>query len=142
MRPFAFQYYAKDFFAAYRSHRNTDKFSPARLFLICMSIELAAKAFHVAEGKSGDDLKKKLGHRLGRACNLSVLAKYGIALEIPELVELDRADDYYVERGFQYFIFGPTDAGGGPTLALRGWPDLPNEQILVTIFEKLCAHSF
>jgi hypothetical protein len=49
LSPFAFQWYAKDFYEAYKAYKklkNVAKFSPALLTLLAQAIELAAKSMH------------------------------------------------------------------------------------------------
>jgi hypothetical protein len=136
MTPLAFQHYAKDFLEAYTKHKGGIKFSPARLFLIARSIELAAKSLHLAQGKGLSEIRK-MNHDLEAACDARTLAAYGIAPTSAERVELKRANKYYRGKGFEYFLFkypGVSDERSGPQQALSGWPDLPDENIL----EELC----
>lgn len=134
----ASQSYARDFLAAYRSHSNSARFSPARLFLIGRAIELSAKAFHFHHGKSPQQVQG-LNHSLCRACDKEVLAKYGISLNSNENDELKKADEYYKNKGFEYYRYGKFDGADGPQKALSGWPDLPDEAVLLQLVEKLLA---
>ncbi len=137
--PFAFQYYAKDFYEAYKKHKSDTKFSPARLFLIARSIELAGKGLHLAQGKTTKDLFC-MNHDLESACDQSVLIAYGITLTDVERVELKKANQYYEGKGFEYFLFdfpGVSIDRSGPQQALSGWPNLPDENVLEGIVGKL-----
>ena len=139
--PFAFQVYAKDFYRAYTKHQEGHKFSPARFFLITRSIELAAKALHLGQGRLVDDLLK-LGHDLEAACDLSVLTQYGMDITTTERTELAKANEYYKGKGFEYFCFkmpGVSADRSGPQQALSGWPNLPDEKILEGLLLKLLA---
>jgi hypothetical protein len=141
--PYAFQHYARDFYAAYRSHRTEFRFSPARLFLIGRAIELAAKALHLAQGKTASTLRK-LGHDLERACAPAVLSKYGITITPEERRAIVKANEYYSRKGFEYFLFSARHGAedrSGPQLALEGWPNLPGEDALQTLVEKLLTPS-
>jgi hypothetical protein len=139
--PFAFQHYAKDFFTAYSNHPTEDRFSPARFFLLTRSIELAAKALHLAQGRSLDDVLA-INHDLEAACSPEALRTFGIHVSDTELAELRKANRYYKGKGFEYFLFkfpGVAIGRSGPQQALSGWPDLPDEQPLRHLFHKLVA---
>jgi hypothetical protein len=139
--PFAFQHYAKDFYSAYCQCKSDAAFSPARLFLVCRSIELAAKALHFSTGQSTDQVKK-LNHDLFAACDETVLANSHVVLSQAEKENLEKANKYYKDKGFEYFLFKypnvPVDHSG-PQLAAQGWPDRPDETILASVVEKLIA---
>ena len=137
--PFAFQFYAKDFREAYGKHKGGRTFSPARLFLLTRSIELAAKALHLGQGRMVDDLLR-LGHNLEAACEPSLLRQYGIDITTSEKTEVAKANQYYKGKGFEYFWFtmpGVRVDRSGPQQALSGWPNLPDEKILEVLLEKL-----
>ena len=139
--PFAFQFYAKDFLQAYKKHQGGHKFSPARFFLLTRSIELAAKALHLGQGRLVDDLRR-LGHDLEAACDPSLLMRYGINITAAERTEVAKANEYYEGKGFEYFWFKmpgvPIDRSG-PQQALSGWPNLPDEMVLEGLVDKLLA---
>ena len=139
--PFAFQHYAKDFYEAYKKHKGGPKFSPARLFLLTRSIELAAKSLHLGQGCTVIDLRR-MSHDLEAACDVSILALYGISLSVDEETELKKANGYYAPKGFEYFLFSlpgvPTERSG-PQMALSGWPGLPDESILEALLDKLLS---
>lgn len=138
---FAFQYWARDFFEAYKSHKTTAKFSPARFYLICRSLELAFKSLHLAKGRKAKDLYR-LGHDLEKAADVNILKDYGISLTIVEGTELKKANDYYKNKGFEYFLFNASTFGvledrSGAQMALSGYPNLPNEGVMRTLAEKV-----
>jgi hypothetical protein len=164
--PWAFQYWAKDFFSAYESHRDqttTKKFSPARAYLICRSIELGGKALYLAQSErdsrrspstpaDGDPMKasakalpKSFGHDLIKACRAAHLAPYGVVLSDIEEAELKRANAYYANKGFEYFwapIHGFTGDNvhrSGPHLAASGYPELPDETVLAGFAARLLS---
>jgi hypothetical protein len=139
--PFAFQHYARDFFAAYLAYRPSGRFSPARLFLISRSIELASKALQIAQHRKFDEIKK-INHNLVKSCDTHTLARYAIVLTTEELEALRMADAYYSNKGFEYFWFtkeGVPPDRSGPTQALLGWPDLPKENELECVYTKLTS---
>ncbi|MBI2486236.1 MAG: hypothetical protein HYW01_04610 [Deltaproteobacteria bacterium] len=137
--PFAFQHYAKDFYEAYEKHKGGPRFSPARLFLLTRSIELAAKALHLGQGRTVSDVLR-LDHDLEAACEPEILAAYGISITAAEEVELKKANEYYQRKGFEYFLFRmpgiPVDRSG-PQQAASGWLGLPDEGVLESLLGKL-----
>jgi hypothetical protein len=137
--PHAFQYYARDFYNAYTNHKGGRKFSPARLFLLSRSIELAAKALHLAQGSAAKKLSH-INHDLELVCDQQILSAYGITQTYTELFELKKANKYYKGKGFEYFLFrfpGVAIERTGPQQALSGWPDLPEESILEGLLDRL-----
>lgn len=137
--PFAFQHYARDFYDAYGKHKGGAKFSPARLFLLTRSIELAAKGLHLAQRRMPKDVSG-MNHDLEAACEQAILIAYGITLTVAEQAELKKANKYYKRKGFEYFLFrfpGVAIDQSGPQQALSGWPDLPDESVLETLLGKL-----
>jgi hypothetical protein len=139
--PFAFQFYARDFYAAYKAYTPRGRYSPARFFLLCHSIELAAKALCLATGSTVPDLHQ-ISHDLLKACAPSVLGALGITLTPKENTELTKANEYYSNKGFEYFFFrlaGVREDRSGPQSALSGWPNLPDESFLQAVLEKLLA---
>ena len=136
---FAFQYYARDFFEAYKKHKAGPKFSPARLFLLTRSIELAAKGLHLGQGRTYNDIFA-LKHDLEATCQPQILATYGISLNLTEEGELKKANEYYKRKGFEYFLYKHPDIPvdrSGPQQALSGWPALPDESILESLLTRL-----
>lgn len=145
IRPLAFQYYARDFYEAYKKHKVGLKFSPARFFLISRSIELAAKSLHLAAGKQADDLNNNIGHDLLNACDSDILKKSGISLSSTQINELQRANDYYKNKGFEYFLYKYGDyknsnyGSSGPQKLWEVWPNLPDVNILESIVDLLLS---
>lgn len=137
-RAAAFRSYARDFLRAYSSLEGGRGFSPVRYFLICRAIELAAKAMHIGRDPSGRSVKQ-IGHFLEKACEPSVLAGCGVELDTDELAELSKADAYYKDRGFKYFLFDNKVDESGPEKILKGWPGLPSLGALEGILAKPLA---
>jgi len=141
LSPFAFQWYAKDFFEAYKKVKGETHFSPARLTLLAQAVELAAKSLHVHQGKRDADLRK-LSHNLVKICDSSILGMYGIALTTDELTELKKMSDLNEAKAFEYFWFrwpGFTPELAGVHHALTGRKGLPDESIVEELLIKLLA---
>lgn len=139
--PWAFQHYSKDFYAAYKAYQPDVRFSPARLFLICRSIELAGKSLHSRSGQTPESIKN-ISHDLLRSCDVNVLGTYGITLDAKDLDELKKANEYYKGKGFEYFYFianGIPFGSSGSVKALKGWPGLPDEEQLESVLKKLLS---
>jgi len=155
--PTAFRMYAMDFFEAYKSHTPTTMidFSPAKYFLISLSIELAAKSLQLDNGENYEGLIS-ISHDLDKACDRALFNKYGVSLTNIEYAELKKANKYHKNRGFEYYLFDypmiepqheipkrliKTQRSGrsGPELHMAGWPDLPALQVLETILNKLLS---
>src|SRR5262245_12582671 len=90
--PFAFQHYARDYYEAYKSYNPKVNFSPAKLFLISQSIELAAKGLHLDQNPAVD--LRGINHDLEGACDPAILQAYGIILTTNEMAELKKANAY------------------------------------------------
>jgi hypothetical protein len=144
--PFAFQWYAKDFYEAYKAYRQKGQegeigFSPARLTLLAQAIELAAKSLHVHQGKRHKDLKD-ISHDLVKACEPSILNVYGITLTADEAMELKKMSELNKVKAFEYFW--PLSRDHKPELAgvmhaLTGRKDLPDESVVEGLLIKLLA---
>lgn len=140
LSPFAFQWYAKDFYEAYKNIMEA-RFSPARLTLLAQAVELAAKSLHVHQGKRNADLLN-ISHNLIKACDLAVLGVYGITLTVDEAAELRKMSDLNKEKAFEYFWFrspGYTPEIAGVMHALTGRKGLPDENIVEGLLIKLLA---
>ncbi len=145
--PHAYQFFAQDFFAAYTNHKGRSKpFSVARLFLLGRSIELAAKAIHL-HGTPPKDVVFELSHDLIKACDPEFLSGKGIHLDENETKALEKMNAYYKDKGFEYFLYAskpyPKDTERfrtGAAKALAGWPDLPDENVLEGVYEKLLRY--
>ncbi len=144
IRPYAFQFYARDFYKAYKKHKDGLPFSPARFFLLSRSIELAAKSLYLADGMPAEDLNN-INHDLSKACDPDILKKFGVSLSSDQISELLKANDYYKHKGFEYFLYKygnwkSSDFGSsGPQMALTGWPNLPDVNILESIVDLLLS---
>lgn len=141
LSPFAFQWYAKDFFEAYKKVKEETHFSPARLTLLAHAVELAAKSLHVHQGKRNADLRK-LVHDLVKACDPSILGLYGITYTTDEVTELRKMSDLNKVKAFEYFWFrspGVTPELAGVKHAVTGRKDLPDESIVEGLLIKLLA---
>jgi hypothetical protein len=141
LSPFAFQWYAKDFYGAYKKVKDGPPFSPARLTLLSQAVELAAKSLHVHQGKRDDDLRK-LGHSLVKACDAAILGLYGITLTPAEEIELKKMSDLNEAKAFEYFWFrspGFTPELAGVMHALTGRKGLPDESVVEELLIKLLA---
>jgi hypothetical protein len=143
LSPFAFQWYAKDFYEAYKKHKGEAPFSPARLTLLAQAVELAAKSLHVHQGKRDADLRK-LGHNLVKACDTTVLAAYGITVTADEARELQKLSTLNEAKAFEYFWFRLPGSEDSPELtgvvhAVTGRKGLPDESIVEGLLTKLLA---
>jgi hypothetical protein len=141
LSPFAFQWYAKDFYGAYKKVKGGPPFSPARLTLLAQAVELAAKSLHVHQGKCDDELRK-LGHNLVKACDATMLGLHGIPLTSSEETELKKLSDLNEAKAFQYFWFRYppfTPELAGVMHAVSGRKGLPDERILEEFLIKLLA---
>ena len=137
--PFAFQHYARDFYSAFKKHHGGPPFSPARLFLLSRSIELAAKSLHFQSGATSDAVRN-INHDLEAVCGASTLVRFGVVLTTQELEEISKANAYYKGKGFEYFLFKQSAVQfnrSSPQLALAGWPHLPDETVLEGLLERL-----
>src|SRR5881296_2237716 len=104
LSPFAFQWYAKDFYDAYKKIQGGARFSPARLTLLAQAVELAAKSLHVHQGRRDADLRK-IGHNLVKACDSAILGVYSITLTRDEGTELKNLSDLNEAKALEYFWF-------------------------------------
>ena len=147
--PLAFQWYAQDFYEAYKKVKDGTSFSPARLTLLAQAVELAAKSLHVDQGKGDKDLRK-IGHDLAKACDITILGLYGITLSETERTELKKLGDLHTARAFAYFWFHPHGQSNRQTSsaeahgimhALTGRKNLPNESIVEELLIKLLGNE-
>lgn len=143
LSPFAFQWYAKDFYEVYKAYKNImeARFSPARLTLLAQAVELAAKSLHVHQGKRDADLHN-ISHDLIKACDLAILGVYGITLAVDEVAELKKMSDLNEAKAFEYFWFrspGYTPEIAGVMHAITGWKGLPDENVVEGLLIKLLA---
>ncbi len=123
LSPLGFHYYASHFLAAARSAPPARGFSPVGYYLYCRALELVLKAFLLERGMAKSELRKKaLGHDLLRI--LAKAEKLGLAALVEvtssEREELQKANDYYVDKEFEYFsvVSAVTGYSGLPDLAV------------------------
>ncbi len=130
--PIGFHRYASEFATwARQAHAGMgEHFSPVPYYLYCHSLELVLKAFLLAKGVTQKELKERLSHDL---CKILLRAK---ELDIEQVVplaprweaEVERANGYYADKGFEYFDVAT---------AGRGYPNLPNLDILHELVSTL-----
>ena len=133
LSPLGFHYYASHFLGAARSAPPARGFSPVAYYLYCRALELVLKALLLERGEPKSELKKKaLGHDL-----LRILAKadeLGLASLVKvtavERDELRKANDYYVDKGFEYFRVIP---------AVTGYSGLPDLAVLDRLTDRLVS---
>jgi hypothetical protein len=143
LSPGAFQWYAMDFYEAYKTYKKVQEspFSPARLTLLAQAVELAAKSLHVHQGKRDADLRK-IAHDLVKACDSTILGEYGITLTADEATELKKMSELNKAKAFEYFWFklpGFTPERAGVMHAVTGRKSLPNESVVEGLLIKLLA---
>ncbi len=134
--PIWFHRYASEFATwARKAHDGMgDNFSPVPYYLCCRSLELVLKAFLLAKGVSQRELMKRdLGHDL---CKILLKAKnLDLEKEVPLTshweAEVEKANDYYADKGFEYLDVAT---------AGRGYPNLPNLDILNELVSTLLTN--
>jgi hypothetical protein len=144
MGPALLHAYARDFLEAADALAPPPagvRFSPARQFLACRTLELVLKAFLSLRGVAMADMLDSVGHDLGRL--LDRAESLGLAelvkLESPYVDEIRRASTYYAAKVFEYPALGET---------VRGYPNLPSSpvlldaaRILVTALQQPCIEA-
>jgi len=125
LSPDAFRMGAEHYYKCYLDFKPPHKFSPLPYFLLCRSLELLIKSFHL-NTKSQDDVKSSFGHDLISAYE-GLAKKYKI-LTSDEYEELQTASELYSTKGFEYF---------NPEDALRGYSNYPDLAILHIISTKM-----
>jgi hypothetical protein len=123
--PMGFHRYASEFLSASRGLKTDHLFSPVPYYLICRSIELSLKSYLLAKGVSEKEFRQKkhgLGHDL---VNVFQKAQYLGLESIVEVspnqqMELTKANEYYVCKGFEYFqvVKAATGYQGLPELSV------------------------
>lgn len=124
LAPNAFHLWATQY---YKCKQDFDypHFSPVRHFLLCRAIELELKSRHLIS-MTQLEVKKKYGHDLSAAYNaLDAGAK---TLDPAEMQILEQANNFYKEKGFEYF--------SGED-ALRGYSQYPALGSLDAVTKKL-----
>jgi len=103
--PLGFHQYSNEFLKAGQGFKDGGKFSPVPYYLYCRSIELSLKSFLLSKGVSKEILKKKLGHNLEKIINEaeSLGLNDVVVIAKQHRIELKKANEYYVSKGFEYF---------------------------------------
>jgi hypothetical protein len=132
MSPASLHFYASDFLRVAKAAPAADApFAPARLYLVCHTIELSIKAFLSIRGHSLEKLSRQaMGHNLenlfeeARKLGLEKI----IHMEDHQIFEVNRASEYYGDKVFEY-----------PALyeAIRAYPHLPNINVLLEVADAL-----
>jgi hypothetical protein len=126
--------HAADFLRAAKSIGLANRsFRPARLYLVCHSLELGLRAFVSLSARSLEDTGRRAsGHDLARL--LSKAQSLGldrfIRFRVKEVNEMRKASLYYSRKVFEY-----------PALAeaLRGYPKRPDFRALLGAADELIA---
>jgi hypothetical protein len=129
LSPDGFHMWAQHYFKCMKDFISPHRFSPVPFFLVCRAIELQLKAYHL-QTKRQSYVKNKLGHNLIRS--YSSLDSTNQILTNTELVELERANEIYSKKGFEYFA---------PIDAMRGYSNFPNLDVLIDACERLLGHG-
>ena len=143
--PIGFHRYASEFATwARKAHADKgDEFSPVPYYLYCHSLELVLKAFLLAKGVTQRELmnRERLGHHLSKI--LPRAKDLGLEEVVPLAphweAEVEKANGYYADKGFEYFDVAT---------AGRGYPNLPNLDILhelvstlLTTLKDVCLYA-
>ena len=105
--PTGFLVYAKNYYTAAINWQSDGNYSPVPYFLFSRSIELGLKAFLLAKGEKIHVVKSKkiIGHNLIfalRKAEFYSLSEFEHTTTEEEK-ELQKANAYYNEKGFEYF---------------------------------------
>jgi HEPN domain-containing protein len=136
--PYGFFHYGKEFFDTAKAFQQSAHFSPVPYYLFCHAIELLLKAFLLANGVPKKDLPRRdlYGHDLGKILRKANELGLGEVVTITQEQEreIERANKYYVSKGFEYFSV---------IKAVRAYPELPDlsvlKQVASTLLTKLEA---
>jgi hypothetical protein len=132
--PFGFYKYAKEFFDAGEIYEESIKdrkgFSPVPYYLYCRSIELMLKSIllYCDPKFTENKLKKEYGHDLIKILNAAEILLKSKLLNNEEQMVIKKANDYYQDKGFEYFKVDK---------AVQGYKDLPELSQLKEITQKL-----
>lgn len=132
LSPYGFLVYARQFLEAAQALPQTTKFSPVPYYLLCRSLELSLKAYLLSVGHSKDDVRRKIGHNL---CEALLRAEENgltatIIVTALEIEHIGLANEYYANKGFEYFSVVP---------AVTGYPRLPDLAILECLAGRLVS---
>lgn len=130
--PFGFHKYASDYLDTADNWSSESKYSPVPYFLYCRSIELGLKAFLLAKGKNLEYVKYKIGHSLTKALENARQNALDDIIETSDIekVEIEIADKYYKDKGFEYFSVSNH---------VTGLKELPKLDILKEYSQKLIS---
>jgi hypothetical protein len=133
MSPGGLHVYAEHYLmAAKTSSSAAQTYAPAKLFLVCHSIELSLKAFLSLRGKSLVELSERYGHRLAMLYDESVESGIFDFVQIEHSLgeEVRKASEYYQEKVFEY-----------PSVpeSVRAYPRLPDFEMLLKVAELLVS---
>ncbi len=103
--PLGFHRYASEFYAAAQSIGRPEGFSPVPYYLYCRSLELALKAYLLANGVSKKRLKGKFGHDLEKALRKaeSLGLSDHVLLSSEQHEQIAVANGHYKSKAFEYF---------------------------------------
>ena len=131
LSPYGFNSYAADFLRAAMSFTVTERYSPVPYYLYCRAIELGFKSYLLSKRVPKVELQKKtLGHDLIASldkCEILGLSQL-VTIDHAQRRELEKANEYYKSKGFEYFFVAK---------AAVGYPDLPDLTVLEFIATKL-----
>jgi hypothetical protein len=104
--PFGFHKYASDYLETAEKWPTQSTYSPVPYFLYCRTIELGIKAYLLAKGKDLDFIKFNIRHDLTKGLNNAILNALDDILETTDIekAEIEVANKYYKDKGFEYFF--------------------------------------
>jgi len=124
--------YASDFYASAKPAQQPPPYSPKPYYDCCHAIELALKAFLLAKGQT-EQFLRRLGHDLVAA--LDEAERQGLSdhvqLTPEESQELQKANKYYMRKGFEYFTLKAM------VMSLEGRADMGDLEVLKQSCERL-----
>jgi hypothetical protein len=128
LSPEAFHLYACQYLKC-KTEFKYSLFSPVPYFLLCRAIELELKSRHL-NVKSQRQVKDDYSHNLKKAyIDLNPAQQ---VLNADEMQTLEKANDIYKSKGFEYF---------SPHYAMTGYDRYPNLDTLEIIAKKLIENS-
>jgi len=129
LSPDAFHMWATHYYKCRQDFKPPHKFSPVPYFLLCRAIELELKARHLQ--KMGQlEVKDAFSHDM--LLSYSALNQDEKILTNDEFAGLERANEIYKSKGFEYFV---------PSHALTGYSIYPDLDLLDTIARKLIGND-
>lgn len=145
LSPLGLIIYADHYLEAAKSalpDKNGGEFHPARLFLVCHSLELALKAFLSLRGRSLDELAGgALGHDLVKLLAEADKQGLGAVVKLTEQQRfwIGRTSTYYAEKVYEY----PSVLEALKGYSLRGDMDrlLEAAETLIPPLREPCLHA-